>query len=82
MTTWEDHIKTAMKTVLEREGVADVARVVHWEENSYTDGFCEPCRYTQIVVEITYRDTNDRYLVHTYRGDFADLIRELGNAEL
>lgn len=81
MTTWEDHFKSALKVLLERNG-CDVDEVLDWEEDTYTDGYCETCRYTQVVVDIDYYSTQGIRLTYQHKGNFADLIRELGDAEL
>lgn len=55
----------------------DVARVVNFYDSTESGGYCETCYYEYAVFTVDYVDSKDERKTWTYRGSFAELIREL-----
>lgn len=71
-----DSICAALADFL-RERDVDVREVLSYEEEMKYGGYCETCAYEYMVLEITYKDSNNKTKYYTYDGTFAELIRSL-----
>lgn len=72
----EERVRESMLGLLQRSGLPAV-EVTSFEEDKRNDGYCETCYYEYTVVEIYYRDEDNKSKMYVYSGNFADLIREL-----
>lgn len=57
-----------------------VKKVLSFEEEKYSGGYCESCAYEETVVEIRYINDDDKQSMYVYRGYFSELLRELLDA--
>ena len=77
-TSFEKRFRAALNEYINRQNGVDSNRVMGYETDTVTDGYCETCWYERTVVEIYYIETDTgRSRIYTYDGDFGALIREL-----
>lgn len=52
--------------------------VIDFEEDSWSEGYCETCWYEQYAVRVSTTDTPDgSFVTETYYGDMGDLVRSM-----
>jgi len=77
MTSFSSMFESALIKLVEDRTDESIARIMKFEESSYTDGYCESCWYEEACVDIKYELTDGSIKEFTYIGEFSDLIREL-----
>lgn len=69
----------ALKDFLIRRENLDVKEILDVTEDQEDYGYCVEgtCWYTQVVLRISYRNSNNQKVFYNYVGDFQDIIKEL-----
>lgn len=75
--SYKDAFYAVLLAFIRARGEAQAVRVTGFREETYEHGGCETCSWTEIVVEISYVDTEDDPCVYKHSGTFVDLVREL-----
>lgn len=79
--TFLDNLKDAIGDLLRGYGV-DVVKVLDYEEVTEYGGYCETCAYEEVILHITYLDSNANVQKYRYWSNFADLIRALDKVDV
>lgn len=76
--SFEDRFYTAVTEYLNAHTDVSADRVTGIDQETYSDGYCETCWYEYIVLEIFYVEADTgAHKIYVYRGNMADLMREL-----
>ena len=67
----------SIEEIMERDYNVLAKEVLSWEDKIEYSGYCETCRYSEQVVEVTYLDLAGRTQTWTYHGTFSALINAL-----
>lgn len=71
-----DNINQYLKDeVLAGAGITDVAEVVDYEDQQFSDGYCETCYYEYYKLVITYKDSDGVIKTYQHYDTLADLLR-------
>lgn len=73
----QDGFYGAVAKWLREYGFGDVREVLDVQQDERSGGYCETCWYEEIVVEITYTDSEGERQTHTFYGDMGEFMREL-----
>lgn len=80
MSGFKVGLAEAMAQMLRSRGL-DCHEILDWDDRTVYGGYCETCAYDYVVVDITYRDSQDQRHMYTYDDNFSALIRELAGNE-
>jgi len=72
--TYMDRLYEVIADFLRYEKDIDVQKVIRYDERQETEGYCNTCSYTYMVVNIYYHDQDANTNVFKFRGSLADLL--------
>lgn len=76
MGNFEESFYEAITKWLKSRDV-DAEKVVSVEQDTQVLGYCETCEYTQIIVNISYNDSEGFSQLYEYFGSMAEMINDL-----
>lgn len=59
------------------EPEVEVDRVLSWEEEDKSTGYCETCYYEYTELNLTYLGVDGQTYTYEYSGNFAEFMRDL-----
>jgi predicted nucleic-acid-binding Zn-ribbon protein len=80
-TTFGDKFKEVLLVWLNGRGV-EATKIIDWDEDTYSGGYCETCSYDETEVSIAYNDDAGNFRTYLYSGKFSHLLNELLGVEV
>lgn len=71
---WQERFHEDIKWYLGECGVDDIEKVIDFEEDTYSGGYCETCWYESELVTVTYLNSDGDTLRHDEYMSMSDFL--------